>query len=241
MCLLCHTDFPGGRCALPGSRRKDGRIREPTPSRLHGAERWRHRHRHDETVGVVQASAEACRTALVVRLQACATQRTRPGECVRASDQPVGLDVCVGGGERASDGHNISHRGLQLYTTGIFFFFLFFSSHYTTPAQCWAQDLARGLNSSRSSWVQGCGRMGQTSRCFIVCLRCLSILVVSHFCIYMDLHRPFPVRRRFRLYPRYTSYHVVSVMALSHHTFPVSSLLGLPPKCSTAVSSSEYR
>ncbi len=32
-----------------------------------------------------------------------------------------------------------------------------------TPTQCWAQDLARGLNSSRSSW------MGQTSRCFIVC------------------------------------------------------------------------
>ena len=47
--------------------------------------------------------------------------------------------------------------------------FFFFSSHYTTPAQCWAQDLARGLNSSRSSWVQGCGRMGQTSRCFMVC------------------------------------------------------------------------
>ena len=29
-------------------------------------------------------------------------------------------------------------------------------SLYTTPAQCWAQDLARGLNSSRSSWLQGC-------------------------------------------------------------------------------------
>ena len=45
----------------------------------------------------------------------------------------------------------------------------FFSSHYMTPSQCWAHDLARRLNSSRSSWVHGCGRMGQTSRCFIVC------------------------------------------------------------------------
>ena len=41
----------------------------------------------------------------------------------------------------------------------------FFSSHYTTPAECWAQDLARGLNSSSSSWVHGCARMGQTSEC----------------------------------------------------------------------------
>ena len=46
---------------------------------------------------------------------------------------------------------------------------IFFSSHYTTPAQCWAQDLVRGLNSSRSSWVglHGCGRMWQTSRCSV--------------------------------------------------------------------------
>ena len=42
-------------------------------------------------------------------------------------------------------------------------------SHYTTLAPCWAQDLARGLNSSRSSWVHGFGRLVQTSRCFIVC------------------------------------------------------------------------
>ena len=81
--------------------------------------------------------------------------------------------------------------------------FFFFSSHYTTPAQCWAQDLARGLNSSRSSWVHGCGRMGQTSRCFMVCSFPHSHVVCPsslnpHFCI-MDLHRPVPVRRRFRL------------------------------------------
>ena len=79
----------------------------------------------------------------------------------------------------------------------------FFSSHYTTPAQCWAQDLARGLNSSRSSWVQGCGRMGQTSRCFMVCSSPHSHVVCPsslnpHFCI-RDLHLPVPVRRRFRL------------------------------------------
>ena len=82
-------------------------------------------------------------------------------------------------------------------------FFFFFSSHYTTPAQCWAQDLARGLNSSRSSWVQGCGRMGQTGRCFMVCSSPHSHVVCPsslnpHFCI-RDLHLPVPVRRRFRL------------------------------------------
>ena len=81
--------------------------------------------------------------------------------------------------------------------------FFFFSSHYTTPAQCWAQDLARGLNSSRSSWVHGCGRVGQTSRCFMVCSFPHSHVVCPsslnpHFCIRV-LHRPVPVRRRFRL------------------------------------------
>ena len=60
-----------------------------------------------------------------------------------------------------------------------------------------------GLNSSRSSWVHGCGRMGQTSRCFIVCSSPHSHVVCPsslnpHFCI-RDLHRPVPVRRRFRL------------------------------------------
>ena len=73
----------------------------------------------------------------------------------------------------------------------------------TTPAQCWAQDLAQGLNSSRSSWVHGCGRIGQTSRCFMVCSSPHSHVVCPsslnpHFCI-RDLHRPVPVRRRFRL------------------------------------------
>ena len=77
--------------------------------------------------------------------------------------------------------------------------FFFFWSHYTTPAQCWAQDLARGLNSSMSSWVHGCGRMGQTSMCssphsHVVCPSSLN----PHFCI-RDLHRPVPIRRRFRL------------------------------------------
>ena len=79
----------------------------------------------------------------------------------------------------------------------------FFSSHYTTPAQCWVQDLARVLYSSRSSWEQGCGGMGQTSRCFIVCSSPHSHVVCPsslnpHFCI-RDLHRPVSVRRRFRL------------------------------------------
>ena len=79
----------------------------------------------------------------------------------------------------------------------------FFSSHYTTPAQCWAQDLARGFNSSRSSWVQGCGRMGRTGMCFIVCSSPHSHAVCPsslnpHFCI-RDLHHPVPVQRRFRL------------------------------------------
>ena len=61
----------------------------------------------------------------------------------------------------------------------------------------------RWLKSSRSSWVHGCGSMGQTSRCFIVCSSPHSHVVCSsslnpHFCI-RDLHRPVPVRRRFRL------------------------------------------
>ena len=89
------------------------------------------------------------------------------------------------------------------FNIGIHTQVFFFSSHYTTPAQCWAQDLARGLNSSRSSWVQGCGRMGQTSRCFMVCSSPHSHVVCPsslnpHFCI-RDLHLPVPVRRRFRL------------------------------------------
>ena len=93
-------------------------------------------------------------------------------------------------------------RGYLVFN-GLVIHQIFFSSHYTTPAQCWAQDLARGLNSSRSSWVHGCGRMGQTSRCFMVCSSPHSHVVCPsslnpHFCI-RDLHRPVPVRRRFRL------------------------------------------
>ncbi len=62
-----------------------------------------------------------------------------------------------------------------------------------------------GMNPSRSTWVQGCGRMGQISMCFIVCSSPHSHAVCPsslnpHFCI-RDLHRPVPVpvRRRFRL------------------------------------------
>ena len=51
--------------------------------------------------------------------------------------------------------------------------------------------------------VQGSGRMGQTSRCFIVCSSPPSHVVCPsslnpHFVI-RDLLRPVPVRRRFRL------------------------------------------
>ena len=69
---------------------------------------------------------------------------------------------------------------------------LFESPHDSRPMQ----DLARGLNSSRSSWVHGCGRIGQISRCFMVCssphlhvVRPSSLNL--HFCI-RDLHRPVP-------------------------------------------------
>ena len=60
-----------------------------------------------------------------------------------------------------------------------------------------------GLNSSRYSWVHTCGRMGQTNRCCIVCSSPHSHVVCPsslspHICI-TDLHRPGPVRRRFRL------------------------------------------
>ena len=60
-----------------------------------------------------------------------------------------------------------------------------------------------GLKSSRSSCVQCCGSLEQTSGCFIVCSSprshpiCQSSLN-PRFCI-RALHRPVPVRRRFRL------------------------------------------
>ena len=92
------------------------------------------------------------------------------------------------------------HMVICQFIINIWLWSFFFSSHYTTPAQYWAQDLARGLN---SSWVHVCGRMGQISRCFIVCSSPHSHVVCSsslnpHFCI-RDLHRPVPLRRRFRL------------------------------------------
>ena len=63
--------------------------------------------------------------------------------------------------------------------------------------------ISSGLNSSRSSWAQCCGGMGQTSRCFIVCSSPHSHVVRPsslnpHFWI-RDLHLLVPVRRRFRL------------------------------------------
>ena len=78
---------------------------------------------------------------------------------------------------------------------------LFESLHDSRPML--GAGSSSGLNSSRSSWVHGCGRMGQTSRCFMVCSFPHSHVVCPssldpHFCI-RDLHRPVPVRRRFRL------------------------------------------
>ena len=78
-----------------------------------------------------------------------------------------------------------------------------FSSHYTIPAQCWVHYIARGLNSSRSSWVHSCGRIGKSSRCFIVCSSpdahafCPSSFN-PYFCIRAVL-RPAPLRRRVRV------------------------------------------
>ena len=78
---------------------------------------------------------------------------------------------------------------------------LLFESPHSRPML--GAGSSSGLNSSRSSWVHGCGSMGQTSRCFIVCssphshVGCPSSLS-PHFCI-RDLHRPVPVRMRFRL------------------------------------------
>ena len=65
----------------------------------------------------------------------------------------------------------------------------------------WSNQISSGLNSSMSSYEQGCSRMGQTSRCFSVSssphshAACPSSLY-PHVCI-KALHRP--VRRRFRL------------------------------------------
>ena len=79
----------------------------------------------------------------------------------------------------------------------------FFSSHYTTPAQCWAQDLALGLTLPRLHGNTVVAGWGQNSRCFMVCSSPHSHVVCPsslnpHFCI-RDLHRPVPVRRRFSL------------------------------------------
>ena len=76
----------------------------------------------------------------------------------------------------------------------------FFSSHYTTPAQCWAQDLA-GVELIQVfmvyTVVAGWGRPAGVSlsvQPHVVGPSSLN----PHFCINY-LHRPFPVRRRFRL------------------------------------------
>ena len=78
---------------------------------------------------------------------------------------------------------------------------LFESLHDSRPML--GAGSSSGLTSSRSSWVQGCGRIGHTSKCFIVCSSPHSHVVCpsslnNHFCI-RDFHRPVPVRRRFRL------------------------------------------
>ena len=84
-------------------------------------------------------------------------------------------------------------------------FGFFVTSHYTTPGSrsMLGAGSSSGLNSSRSSWTPGCGRMGQTNRCFIVCSSPHShdvcpFSLYPHFCI-RALHRPVPVRSRFRL------------------------------------------
>ena len=105
---------------------------------------------------------------------------------VRFLDRAIGCDWAqvLPIGNVCYDLQQRRHTAIDLYAWSRFFF--------SSPAQCWAQDLARGLNSSRSSWVHGCGRMGQTSRCFMVCsfphshVNCLSILVESPF-----LHKGF--------------------------------------------------
>ena len=59
-------------------------------------------------------------------------------------------------------------------------YLLFFS----TPATVLGAGASSGLNSSRSPCLQGCGRMGQTSRCCLFIptfARCLSTLVESPF------------------------------------------------------------
>ena len=77
-----------------------------------------------------------------------------------------------------------------------------------TPAQCWAYSRPM-LGVGSSSGVElfqvftGCGRMEQSSRRFNVCSTLHSHFVCpsslnSYFCI-RALHRPIPVRRRFRL------------------------------------------
>ena len=76
---------------------------------------------------------------------------------------------------------------------------LFFSSHCTTLAQRWAQDLTRGLNSFRCSWymvVAGWGRPAGVSLSVHPHVVCPSSLN-PHFYI-RGLHRPVPVQRRFR-------------------------------------------
>ena len=79
---------------------------------------------------------------------------------------------------------------------------LLLESHHNSRPMLGAGS-SSGLNSSMPSWLQGCGRMGQTSRCFAVCSSPHSHVVCpswlnSHFCI-RYLHRPVPVRRRFTL------------------------------------------
>ena len=82
-------------------------------------------------------------------------------------------------------------------------YLLLFESLHDSRPMLSAGSCSRVELSSRSSWVHGCGSMGQTSRCFVVCSSPHSHVVCPsslnpRFCI-RDLHRPIPVRGRFRL------------------------------------------
>ena len=96
----------------------------------------------------------------------------------------------------------------MLYTSGVLIVFLppillLLESLHDSRPMLGAGSCSRVELSSRSSRVHGCGRMGQTNRCFIVCSSPHSYAVCPsslypHFCV-MALHHPVPFRRRLRL------------------------------------------
>ena len=97
------------------------------------------------------------------------------------------------------------------------------SGLYTIPDHSWAQDLARRLNSSRSSWVHGCGRMGHTSRCCIVCSSPHSHVVCPsslnpQLCI-RDAHRPVPVHSEYSNKLNNSHYSIIFQNSVTHSNF----------------------